>query len=47
MNYGTNSNDSRGTYWHGTHVSDIISAKTNNITGIAGTHGGNILLVFD
>ena len=34
-------NDSRGTYWHGTHVSGIVSAKTNNITGIAGIDGGN------
>ena len=34
-------NDSRGPFWHGTHVAGIVSAKSNNSTGIAGIAGGN------
>ncbi len=35
-----NNNDVRTTYDHGTTVSGIISAKTNNDTGISGVGGG-------
>ncbi|WP_299443830.1 S8 family peptidase [uncultured Aquimarina sp.] len=34
-------NDSRGPFWHGTHVAGIVGAKTNNNTGISGIAGGN------
>ncbi|WP_343912604.1 S8 family peptidase [Aquimarina litoralis] len=34
-------NDSRGPFWHGTHVAGVVGAKTNNNTGIAGIAGGN------
>lgn len=40
-NYENNSNDCRSNYYHGTFVSGIISAKTNNNLGIAGVAGGN------
>ncbi|MBO4581456.1 MAG: S8 family peptidase [Bacteroidales bacterium] len=40
-NYENNSNDCRSSYFHGTFVSGIISAKTNNNLGIAGIAGGN------
>jgi serine protease len=33
-------NDSRGPYFHGTHVAGIAAAKTNNSKGIAGIAGG-------
>lgn len=40
-----NANDNNplpgGTSTHGTHVSGIIAARTNNSTGVAGTAGGN------
>jgi len=39
-NFATNTNDSRGTYYHGTFVAGIVSAKTNNNHGIAGVAGG-------
>ena len=34
-------NDSRGPFWHGTHVAGVVGAKTNNNTGISGIAGGN------
>lgn len=34
-------NDSRGPFYHGTHVAGVIGAKTNNGTGISGIAGGN------
>ncbi|WP_108804426.1 S8 family peptidase [Aquimarina sp. Aq107] len=34
-------NDSRGPFWHGTHVAGIVGAKTNNNTGMSGIAGGN------
>jgi len=40
-NFITQSNDVRTTNSHGTQVSGIISAKTNNAEGIAGIVGGN------
>ena len=40
-NYENNSNDCRTNYYHGTFVSGIIAAKTNNNSGIAGVAGGN------
>ncbi|MDR3327923.1 MAG: S8 family serine peptidase, partial [Prevotellaceae bacterium] len=40
-NFADNNNNSRGIYFHGTFVAGIVSAKTNNITGIAGIAGGN------
>lgn len=40
-NYSDNSNDVRTTFFHGTFVSGIVAAKTNNGTGIAGISGGN------
>ena len=40
-NFSNNSNDSRGTFYHGTHVAGIVSAKTNNTIGIAGIDGGS------
>ena len=40
-NYANNSNDSRPVFYHGTFVSGIASAKTNNGMGIAGVSGGN------
>lgn len=40
-NYSNNTNDSRPVVYHGTFVSGIISAKTNNNKGIAGIVGGN------
>jgi hypothetical protein len=40
-NYANNSNDSRPVFYHGTFVSGITSAKTNNGRGIAGVSGGN------
>lgn len=40
-NYANSTNDSRPTFYHGTFVSGIISAKTNNSRGIAGVSGGN------
>jgi subtilisin family serine protease len=40
-NYDSNTNDSRSTYFHGTFVAGIVSAKTNNNNGIAGVSGGN------
>ncbi|MDR2805318.1 MAG: S8 family serine peptidase [Dysgonamonadaceae bacterium] len=40
-NFANNSNDSRGTYFHGTFVAGIVGAKTNNSNGIAGVAGGN------
>ncbi|MBN1651590.1 MAG: S8 family serine peptidase [Bacteroidales bacterium] len=40
-NYSNTTNDSRPTYYHGTFVSGIVSAKTNNSIGIAGISGGN------
>ena len=39
-NYENNSNDCRTTYYHGTFVSGIVGAKTNNNRGIAGIAGG-------
>lgn len=35
-----NNNDSRGPYFHGTHVAGIAAAKTSNERGIAGVAGG-------
>lgn len=35
-----NNNDSRGPFWHGTHVAGIVSAETNNGEGTAGVAGG-------
>lgn len=35
-----NNNDSRGPFYHGTHVAGIVSAETNNNLGIAGVAGG-------
>ena len=40
-NYETNSNDCRTNNYHGTFVSGIIAAKTNNNSGTAGVAGGN------
>gem|GEM_PF-6173905 len=40
-NYANNSNDVRTINFHGTQVSGIIGAKTNNNHGIAGIAGGN------
>ncbi len=40
-NYANNSNDSRPVYYHGTMVSGIACAKTNNNVGVAGVSGGN------
>lgn len=40
-NFDLNTNDSRGTFYHGTLVAGIIGAKTNNNYGIAGIAGGN------
>jgi hypothetical protein len=40
-NYANNSNDSRPIFFHGTFVSGIANAKTNNRRGIAGIAGGN------
>ncbi|AFL82545.1 subtilisin-like serine protease [Aequorivita sublithincola DSM 14238] len=39
--FGNSNNDSRGPYFHGTHVAGIIGAKTNNGIGISGIAGGN------
>lgn len=39
-NFDLNNNDSRGVIFHGTWVSGIIGAKTNNNFGIAGIAGG-------
>jgi subtilisin family serine protease len=40
-NFANNTNDSRGTYFHGTFVAGIAGAKTNNRNGVAGVAGGN------
>ena len=40
-NYDSMSSDCRTTQTHGTEVSNIIAAKTNNNYGIAGIAGGN------
>jgi subtilisin family serine protease len=40
-NFVNNNNNSRSSNTHGTHVAGIISAKTNNSTGISGIAGGN------
>jgi subtilisin family serine protease len=40
-NYANSTNDTRTTNYHGTFVAGIVSAKTNNITGISGVAGGN------
>lgn len=40
-NFETNNNDTRTLNYHGTFVSGIISAKSNNNIGIAGIAGGN------
>jgi serine protease len=39
-NWDQNTNDSRGTFFHGTHVAGITGAKTNNAKGISGVAGG-------
>lgn len=39
-NFGSGTNDSRGTFYHGTFVAGIIGAKTNNNCGISGIAGG-------
>ncbi|MBR6018566.1 MAG: S8 family serine peptidase [Paludibacteraceae bacterium] len=39
-NFDLNSNDSRGSFYHGTFVAGIIGAKTNNDLGISGIAGG-------
>ncbi|TAK50572.1 MAG: T9SS type A sorting domain-containing protein [Saprospiraceae bacterium] len=36
-----NNNDSRGPFFHGTHVAGIVSAKSNNNLGMASVAGGN------
>ena len=40
-NYTENTNSPASPQFHGTSVSGIISAKTNNSLGIAGVSGGN------
>lgn len=40
-NFDLGSNDSRGSYYHGTFVAGIIGAKANNNLGVAGVAGGN------
>lgn len=40
-NFDLGTNDSRGTFYHGTFVAGIVGAKTNNNCGIAGVAGGN------
>lgn len=40
-NFDLNTNDSRGSYYHGTFVAGIISAKTNNASGVSGIAGGD------
>ena len=40
-NFVSSSNDTRANHYHGTMVSGIIAAKTNNGMGIAGIAGGN------
>lgn len=39
-NFDAVTNDSRGPFFHGTHVAGIVAAKTNNATGMAGVAGG-------
>ena len=39
-NFDLNNNNSRGVFFHGTWVSGIISAKTNNNIGVSGIAGG-------
>ena len=39
-NFDLNTNDSRGSFYHGTFVASIIAAKTNNHCGVAGIAGG-------
>ena len=39
-NFDLNNNNSQGTFYHGTWVAGIVSAKTNNNKGIAGISGG-------
>jgi len=38
--FNNNNNDSRGPFYHGTHVAGIIGAKSNNNEGMAGIAGG-------
>lgn len=39
-NFDLNNNNSLGTYYHGTWVAGVVSAKTNNDKGVAGISGG-------
>lgn len=40
-NFDLTSNNSLPSFFHGTHVAGIVSAKTNNSIGISGIAGGN------